>query len=288
MGHVHALWAGVWRELSLWWRLQRRARARQACHPLAHPACLHPTPQDVNGQSLWDLTFSRVHTISSGLNPNLLQEAGLFGPPPQPPTSPQAPTSPTAQPAHAAMAAPGQAAVAAPVAAALPPPPTAAAAPEAFHPAQTAAAPVQQVSSMASAGSLVASAADEASRYYPDGTLIPGSAPEPEVAPGAAPAATASTTRPGSELMPDVSAQDLVALRGGAVDAESGPAAAGPSDAAAQQQIGEATAPAAPPPPQQQQAAAEQPPLQAPAAQEGDEYSEEQQAEQAGSGCKQS
>ena len=30
--------------------------------------------QDASGRSLWDLTFSRVHTISSGLNPSMLED----------------------------------------------------------------------------------------------------------------------------------------------------------------------------------------------------------------------
>ncbi|EFN55517.1 hypothetical protein CHLNCDRAFT_133932 [Chlorella variabilis] len=40
---------------------------------LASSGILTPDWHDAGGRSLWDLTFSRVHTISSGLNPSLLE-----------------------------------------------------------------------------------------------------------------------------------------------------------------------------------------------------------------------
>ncbi|GAB4821173.1 hypothetical protein N2152v2_008219 [Parachlorella kessleri] len=93
---------------------------------MATNGVLRPDWKDASGQSLWDLTFSRVHTISSGLNPGLLEMAGVL-----PQQAQQAPpsqqASPTAaqqqqqqgllgapQPDAAGQALPGAAAVAGP------------------------------------------------------------------------------------------------------------------------------------------------------------------------------
>ena len=44
--------------------------------------------QDADSRSMWTLTWSKAHTISSGLNPGLLSASGL-GPPVPPPESPK-------------------------------------------------------------------------------------------------------------------------------------------------------------------------------------------------------
>ena len=44
--------------------------------------------QDADGRSMWTLTWSKAHAISSGLNPGLLAASGL-GPPVPPPDSPK-------------------------------------------------------------------------------------------------------------------------------------------------------------------------------------------------------
>lgn len=47
---------------------------------LATGGVLTPEWRDARGQSLWELTWSRVHAISSGLNPGLLAAAGVASP----------------------------------------------------------------------------------------------------------------------------------------------------------------------------------------------------------------
>ena len=63
------------------------------------PAQAQPHVQDQEGRSMWDLTWAKAHSISSGLNPGLLSSSGLG--PPEPPPAPAA--SEAAQPPAEAM-----------------------------------------------------------------------------------------------------------------------------------------------------------------------------------------
>ncbi|KAI3425868.1 hypothetical protein D9Q98_007841 [Chlorella vulgaris] len=76
----YALWQAVLQALQDCMAVRHEAvqesvpeNAKNMLLVLASSGILTPTWQDSSGRSLWDLTFSKVHFISSGLNPSMLQ-----------------------------------------------------------------------------------------------------------------------------------------------------------------------------------------------------------------------
>lgn len=155
----YALWQAVLQALQDCMAVRHEAvqesvpeNAKNMLLVLASSGILTQSWKDVNGRSLWDLTFSKAHNISSGLNPGML-EATLT---PRGRPSPRG-SADGASPAAAA-AADGAAAAAAPAAAEAGSPPAAALAEaEATEPQHAAAA----ADSAAAAAAAAAPAAEQ-------------------------------------------------------------------------------------------------------------------------------